>query len=68
MGVPPLFPGFADLWRLGCLDRARGEVVLAGGDLAPDVDVDGGGGGGEPALAVSEFRSLRARDGRQPPG
>lgn len=32
-GVPPLFPGFLDLGRLGCLDRAGGEVVLAGGDL-----------------------------------
>jgi hypothetical protein len=51
-----------DLGGLGCLDRAGGEVVLAGGDLGPDVD------GCDLALAVSEFRSLRAWNGRQPPG
>lgn len=31
------FPGFLDLGRLGGFDRAGCEVVLAGGDLGPDV-------------------------------
>ena len=35
-------------------DRVRGEVVLAGGELDPDVD------GGDLALAVPEVRPLRA--------
>jgi hypothetical protein len=46
-GVPlPPFPVLLDLGRLGGFDGARGEVVLAGGELYPDVD------GGGLALAV----------------
>ena len=47
-------PGFLDLGWLGGLDWAGREVVLAGGDLNPDVD------GGDLALAVSEFGALGA--------
>jgi hypothetical protein len=60
-GVPPERPCFLDLAGLGCLDRARGEVVLAGGDLGPDAD------GRDLALAVSGL-GLRARDAGQPIG
>jgi hypothetical protein len=54
-GVPlPAFPVHLDLGMLNGFDRARGEVVLAGGELDPDVD------GGDLALAVPEVRPLRA--------
>ena len=42
---------------LGGFDRSGGEVVLAGGDLDPDVD------GGDLTLAVAEFGFLGAWDG-----
>ena len=36
--VPSELSGFLDFWGLGVLDRSGGEVVLAGGDLNPNVD------------------------------
>jgi hypothetical protein len=62
-GVPlPTFPVLLDLGRLGGFDGARGEVVLAGGELDPYVD------GGGLAPAVSEARPSRAMGVRQPCG
>jgi hypothetical protein len=60
-GVSPFLPGFLDLGGLDSLDGAGREVLLAGGDLDPDVD------GRDLALAVAEF-GLWARNRRQPPG
>ena len=56
------FPGLLDLWGLGGLDGSGGEVVLAGGDLDPDVD------GGDLAFPVAELWPLRTGDGREPGG
>jgi hypothetical protein len=58
--VPPVLPGLLNLWGLGGLNGSGGEVVLAGGELDPDVD------GGDLSFPVAEFGLLRAGDGRQP--
>src|SRR2546430_5216643 len=58
--VSSQFPGLPDFWRLGGLDGSGGEVVLARGDLDPDVD------GGDLAFPVAELGPLRTGDGREP--
>ncbi len=58
--VTSQFPGLLDFWGLGGLDGSGGEVVLAGGDLDPDVD------GGDLAFPVAELGPLRTGDGREP--
>ena len=50
----PLGPGLPEAGRHDGLDRSRGEEVLAGGDLDPDVD------GGELAFSVPEIGLLGA--------